>query len=227
MLAAFASLALGLAQTSAPAAATPTIVFQFENPQLQPASYSIEIHADGSGRYQSAPASPAPGVPISADTAADIAPTPIDRAITIGQPLRSQLFSAARGHHFFATACEAAKMHVAFTGKKTLSYSGPDGQGACTFNYSKDDQLNRLADQLEAVAFTLEEGQKLAQQHEHSRLALDAEMETLAESSKAGRALEIQNIAPQLQSIADDEQVLDRARKRARALLGSTGYDGR
>jgi hypothetical protein len=219
-------LAVAGSQTPAPAssASQATIVFQFENPQLQPASYSIEIREDGSGRYKSNPAPPAAA---SADPAAAsdpqdvIAPQSQDREIRIEEPLRAQLFAAARSHQFFAMACEAPKIHVAFTGKKTLSYSGPDGHGSCTYNYSRDAELNRIADELVAVAFTLEEGQRLAVEHGHSRLALDAEMETLEDAARNNRALEIQNIAPELKSIADDESVLLRARKRANALLAA------
>lgn len=226
ILAALFTLSLAMLQSSA-APASPTIVFQFEDPQLQPSSYSIEIREDGSGHYKSTPAAPTPGTTIPSDSADEILTSqPQDREIKIGDPLRSELFAAARSHHFFAMACEAPKNHVAFTGKKTLTYSGTDGRGSCTYNYSRDDQLNRVAEDLEAVAFTLEEGQRLALQHEHSRLALDAELETLQDSAKGGRALEIENIAPQLQSIVDDEAVLLRARKRAKALLvGSSSTD--
>jgi hypothetical protein len=226
MLNTLAMLALAFLQTPANSPASATISFQFENAQLQPASYSLEIHEDGSGHYKSAPGVPTPGAGVDAGPADYITPQALNREIKVSEPLRSQLFAAARSHHFFAMECEATKLHVAFTGKKTLTYSGTDGRGSCTYNYSKDDQLNRLAEQMEAIAFTLEEGQRMALQHEHSRLALDAELETLQDAAKSGRALEIENIAPQLQSIAEDEEVLLRARRRARMLLGG-GTDGR
>jgi hypothetical protein len=225
MLLVLLTLAFGLWQTPAAAGGSPTIVFQFENPQLQPAAYSIEIHEDGSGHYKSTPAAPTPT--IASDPADEITPQPQDRAIRIGEPLRTQLFAAARSHHFFAIACEAPKSHVAFTGKKTLTYSAADGHGSCTFNYSRDESLNRMVEELEAVAFTLEEGQRITIQHQHSRLALDAELETLEDAAKNGRALEIENIAPQLQSVVDDQEILLRARKRAKALLGGSVADGR
>jgi hypothetical protein len=216
-------ITLAFALSQAPPAASPTITFKFENPQLQPATYSLEIHEDGSGRYKSVPAAQTPDTAIPSGPTDEIMPQPLDREVKIGDPLRAQLFAAARSHHFFAIACEAPKIRVAFTGKKTLTYSGKDGQGSCTYNYSRDEQLNHIAEQLEAVAFTLEEGQRIALQHEHSRLALDAELEALQEAASSGRALEIGNIAPQLQSIVDDEEILLRARKRAKALLGGSG----
>jgi len=213
----FPILALLALTVSTATDAASTVTFRFENPQLQPASYSLEIHEDGSGHYKSVPGTPA----VDSFSTDVVAPQPLDRAIKVSDALRNQLFSAAHSHRYFATACEATKLHVAFTGKKTLVYSGADGQGSCTYNYSQDDLLNRISDEMQAVSFTLEEGQRIALQLQHSPLALDAELETLQDAAKSGRALEIQNIAPQLQSVADNESVLERARKRARALLAS------
>ena len=56
-------------------------------------------------------------------------------------------------------------------------------------------------------------------QHEHARLSLDPELETLDRLAKAGNALELENIAPVLNDIAADNAVLERARRQARALL--------
>jgi hypothetical protein len=81
----------------------------------------------------------------------------------------------------------------------------------------------KLSDDLIAVAYALEVGRRLAVEHEHDRLSLDAELEELDDAVKGGRAQQIQNIAPQLETIASDEQVLSRARARARQLLGKSG----
>jgi hypothetical protein len=205
-------------QTSPPAAASSAeIRFTFDHPQLDPAHYTLVIHEDGSGHYKSTP-----GVHTGFYTDS-VAPGPADRDIQVHDPLLATLFQGARSHQFFAIECEAPASHVAFTGKKTLSYAGPDGHGECTFNWSHDDQLNQLANDLMAIAYTLEEGSRLALMHLHSRLSLDAELENLQESFKDHRALALENIAPELQSIAADTAVMNRARNRARALLsGST-----
>ena len=196
------------------------IRFIFENPKLQPANYLLDIYEDGRGYFKSEPGS------ISPPDAEGIMPQPLSTDITIEEPLRGLLFKTARSHNFFAVACESAKVKVAFTGKKALQYTGPDGNGACTFDWSRDQQLMKVADDLIAVAFTLEEGRRLTVEYEHDRLSLDAELESLQDSVKAGRAQQIQNIAPQLQAIAADEKVMDRARTRARALLGGNGKKG-
>ncbi|HEX3472474.1 MAG TPA: hypothetical protein VHT28_14940 [Silvibacterium sp.] len=220
------ALALTLFQTAAPApdaartgtAAPAQLRFAFEHSQLNPSSYILLIHEDGSGHYQSGLASaPAPGNEESVVSA------PVDRDIQIHDPLLSTFFHDARAHRFFAITCEAPGSHVAFTGKKTVGYTGPDGHGECTYNWSNDQQLNQLANDLMAVAYTIEVGRRLGVEHLHDRLALDAELEGLQEAVKDHRALEIENISTELQSVANDEAVMNRARNRARALLnGST-----
>ncbi len=193
------------------------IRFVFENPKLQPANYVIDINEDGTGHFHSEPGSAV------AQDSEGIAPEAMDTDIKIGEPLRGSLFKTARAHNYFNVACESTKSRIAFTGKKALQYSGTDGNGSCTFNWSHDQQLMKAVDDLIAVAFTLEEGQRLTVEHEHNRLGLDAELEVLQDAVKSGRAQQIQNIAQQLEGIASDEKVLERARLRARQLLASSG----
>ncbi|MGC1297638.1 MAG: hypothetical protein WA869_21610 [Alloacidobacterium sp.] len=196
---------------------TARIRFIFENPKLQPASYVLDINEDGTGHFHSQPGS------ASSSDAEAIAPQAVTTDIKIDEPLRSSLFKTARSHNHFDVACESTKPKVAFTGKKALQYTGPDGDGSCTFNWSRDQQIMKIADDLIAVAYTLEVGRRLTVEHEHNRLGLDAELEELQDAAKSGRAQQIQNIAPQLEGIASDENVMERARLRARQLLGKGG----
>ena len=210
----------GALLASAQQNSTARIRFIFENPKLQPASYSIEIGEDGSGHFKSEPGSASP-----ADSEG-VMPHPFSSDIKIEEPLLSLLFKTARSHNHFNVVCESTKVKVAFTGKKALQYSGPDGDGSCTFNWSRDQQLMKISDDMVAVAFTLEEGRRLAVEHEHSRLSLDAELESLQDAVKSGRAQQVQNIAPILQAILSDELVMERARNRARQLLAGDGKTG-
>jgi hypothetical protein len=221
MLAAAAVLALALSQaaplSSGLAAAHPAeIHFSFEHPQLDPASYTLIIREDGTGHYKSTPG--------PSNSSADVvASAPLDRDITVRDPLLASLFRTARSNHLFAMECEAPDSHIAFSGKKTLAYTGSDGHGECTFNWSHDQQLNQLGNDLMAIAYTIYEGGRLAIEHVHSRLSLDSELENLQDAVKDRRALEIENIAPELQFIAADPAVMNRARNRARALLNGSG----
>jgi hypothetical protein len=188
------------------------IVFSFDHPQLQPAHYTITIDETGAGRFTSQPGS-------VSDASDGVFPAPVDRPIQLDDTLRADLFGYARTHSFFATHCASAQTNLAFTGNKTLTYSGPDGSGSCTFVWAGDPALQRIVDQLGAVAFTLEEGRRLDVEVHHDRLGLDAELEALQEAVKDRRASDLPNIAEELHAIADNQQVMDRARKRALALL--------
>jgi len=75
------------------------------------------------------------------------------------------------------------------------------------------------------MAATLDEGSKLQRQYEHGRLSLDSEMEVLEQMAHDERAIELENIAPILQTLAGDEAVLQRVQRRARALLAQVKND--
>jgi hypothetical protein len=150
---------------------------------------------------------------------------PQDRPIHISRTLREAMFAAARKSKLFAFPCDDGGKNVAFQGTKTLEYAGPEGKGSCVYNWSKNAQIEKLTDQFEAMASTLDEGSRLQRQYEHGRLSLDSEMEILDQMVHEGRAIELENIAPILQTLAGDEAVLQRVQRRARALLEAAKSD--
>ena len=211
VIALFAILVTGTvtAQSAVPKSNMAQVRFTVGDAQLEPVQYSLEILQDGSGSYTASYTA----------TKASSAALPAKQVIHIHDPLLSQVFLMARKYHFFAIQCQQKHSHVAFTGNKTLAYTGPDGSGSCTFNYSHDQSINQIATELIAVAYTLEIGTRLAQEHRYDRLSLDAELAALQEATQEQRAIELGNIAPELNAIANDDAVMNRARERARALL--------
>lgn len=192
--------------------------FTYENPKLQPHKYLIVVEEDGSGHFSSeGGATPADGASMSSESQ--------DRPIHVSKALRESIFAAARKNRFFAISCDDGGKNIAFQGTKTLAYDGPDGKGSCTYNWSKNPQIEKLTDQFEALAATLDEGSKLERQYEHGRLSLDAEMEVLEQMVRDERAIEIENIAPILKTLAGDEAVLQRVQRRARSLLAQAPSD--
>jgi hypothetical protein len=200
----------------APASATPpagTIRFTFDNPQLQPAHYEITIHADGTGHFISRVGSAPP------DDIANLPAQGQERDIQLTDAARDRLFATAAREKYFAVKCDAGGAKIAFQGTKNLAYDGPDGHGSCAYNYTQDAKLQWVTTELTGLAATLEEGRRLTVQHEHARLVIDAELETLTTMVKDGQATEVQNIAPILGVIIADENVMLRARRRAQALM--------
>jgi len=194
------------------------IRFTYENPKLEPHKYVLVVEEDGSGNFHSE------GSGGSAD-GQSMSSEPLDRPIHVSKTIREGMFAAARKNKFFAKVCDDGGKNIAFQGTKTLEYEGPDGQGSCTYNWSKNGQIDKLTDQFEALAATLDEGSKLQRQYEHGRLSLDSEIEILDQMVREGRAIEIENIAPLLQTLAGDEAVLQRVQRRARTLLAAAPSD--
>ena len=146
-------------------------------------------------------------------------PEALTREVHISAPVVEQMFATARAQKWFATDCDDRKDKFAFQGKKELAYAGPEGGGSCTYNWSKAQSIQKLTATMESIAFTLEEGRRLAVEHKHDRLGLDAELAVLSAAVKDGRALEIENIRPELEAIIEDETVLERARLIAKKML--------
>lgn len=202
----------GLAQTAPPPSMAPTVSFHFENAGLQLSRYTVTVHPDGSGHFHSDGGGAPP------ENSSDLPSEGLDRPIQLSPAATQRIFAAAHAKKLFAMNCEAGGK-VAFTGKKELSYSGPDGQGSCQYNYSHDPQIQWLTGEMQGIAATLEAGRRLQLQHEHGRLNLDAELADLETMVHNGQAVELGNIAPILTDIVQDEAVLERAQRRARQLL--------
>jgi hypothetical protein len=209
--------ALGEPPVAAQGGTQAQIRFTYENPKLQPPKYVITVAEDGSGHFTSEAGGPTDGQSMSSE--------PQDRPIHISKTLREAMFTTARKNKLFAISCDDGGKNIAFQGNKTLEYDGPEGKGSCMYNWSKNAQIDKLTDQFEAIAATLDEGGKLQRQYEHGRLSLDSEIQILEQMVHDGRAIELENIAPILQTLAGDEAVLQRVQRRARTLLQGAKSD--
>jgi len=207
-------LTLGMMQGSADAGAVLRI--DFSNPGLTPEKWTIELHPDGRAHFHSDPG------PKTAAELHTIEPGPVDRDVQLSRDFAARAFATVRHHRLLADGCES-HMKVAFQGWKKISYSGPDGTGECEFNYSKSKDIQDLGDSFIAVASTVVEGARLELLLQHDPLGLDKEMEFLKEASDDGRLKEMCAIHPILAKLADDEDVMERVRKRARMLLDESG----
>jgi hypothetical protein len=197
-----------------PAIAQTSGVFEidFTNASLVPAHWRLKLNSEGSGQFD------AEGGQTSPQDKNGILAGDVHRSIQLSPEFTARVFATARERKLFQFPCES-HMKVAFQGTKRLSYSGPEGNGACEFNYSKDKQIQALGDSLMAVENTLLYGARLEKLLQHDRLGLDKEMESLAMAAHDGSAIEVGAIREILTRIASDEQVLERARRKARLLL--------
>jgi hypothetical protein len=185
---------------------------EFKNDKLVPPRWELTLNPDGSGQFDAdaGPMTPQPGRQIVAGA--------VHRPVQLSPEFTAHVFAVARARKFFAMECDG-HMKVAFQGTKRLSYTGPEGTGACEYNYSKDKEIQDLGHALLGVENTLMFGARIEKLLQHDRLGLDLEMENLATAVHEGNAVEIGSIREILTRIASDEQVLERARRKARQLL--------
>jgi hypothetical protein len=191
------------------------VSFQFDRTGLPVPHFTLRVREDGTGSYV------ADQVEIAA-TATSMrgqAAQHIDRPINLTPGTVAKIFKTARAANHLNIECASKAKNIADTGKKTLSYTGADGAGSCTYNYSEIKAVETLTDIFLAIAYTLDEGRTLAFLHRYDRLGLDAEMISFAEELEAGRAVELGTISPTLAAIADDPAVIQRVRLRAAKML--------
>jgi hypothetical protein len=190
----------------------PVVQVDYANPGLSPSQWTITLHSDGTGHFRSQMGKPPDGESRQIETPS------VDRDVLVSAAFAVRVFEAAQRNKWFNEACES-HLKVAFQGWKTFTYTGPQGQGACTFNYSKIKDMQDLGESMQAVAETILEGARLELLLQHDRLGLDAEMEFLSDAAEDGRAQQIGAIREILERLVQDDQVLERVRRRARALL--------
>ena len=188
----------------------------FSNPALYPAQWTLVIHPDGSGHFH------AEGGNKPSDEDGMILPARVDRDVTLSSDFASHIFQSVHDKRLLSGKCES-HLKVAFQGLKKISYSGPDGQGGCEFNYSSSKAIQELGDSLVAVGSTLIEGARLELLLQHDPLGLDKAMQYVVEASDDGRLQQICVIRGILERLQDDPHVLERVRKRARLLLARSG----
>jgi hypothetical protein len=190
----------------------PVVSVDFSNPGLSPSHWTISLHPDGSGHFRSEMGS------VGTDSAGEMQIPNVSRDIQLSPRFAETVFDTAEHHSWFNEKCES-NLKVAFQGVKTLSYSGPDGTGSCAFNFSRDKEIQGLGDSFVAVAQTILEGVRLEMLLQHDPLGLDKEIETLSQAAQDGRAQQIGVIRGILERLAQDDNVMEMVRKRARTLL--------
>jgi hypothetical protein len=207
----FAVLLLG---ATLPALGDPgsKLELDYSNPGLTPGHWVLSLAPDGSGHFRSEQGD----APV--DTSQGFQAGNVDRDIKVSAEFAGHVFEVVHQHSFSESGCES-HMKVAFQGWKKLTYNGPDGAASCTFNYSKDKQIQNLGESLVAVAMGILEGARLQTLLQHDRLGLDKEMDFLVEAAGDGRVQQIGTIRGILERLADDSEVMERVRKRAKQLL--------
>lgn len=198
------------------AASKAVVRVEFSNPGLYPAQWTLVLHPDGSGHFH------AEGGTKPNDDQDTLLPSSVDRDLNLSADYTAHLFQTVHDPRILHGKCES-HLKVAFQGLKKISYSGPDTEGSCEFNYSNTRQIQELGESLVGVGQTLIEGARLELLLQHDPLGLDKAIQYIVEAADDGRLQQICAIRDILERLEDDPHVLDRVRKRARLLLAKAG----
>jgi hypothetical protein len=209
------ALFAGLLMLPVQGEAGPVLRVDYSNPGIIPAQWTLVIHPDGRGHFHAERGNAPSSQPLIME------PTIVDRDIHLNEEFAKRLFTPGRRQQILTGKCES-HLNVAFQGWKKISYSGPDGEGSCEFNYAKNKEIQQLGDAIVGVASTIVEGARLELLLQHDPLGLDREMEYLIDASGDGRLQQLCTIRGILERLEADPAVLERVRKRARILLAQS-----
>jgi hypothetical protein len=196
------------------------ISFHFERPGMEVPEYTFVIHQDGTGTYEASIEAMAASPNAARYAKPDAAPimTHLEISYTMPSAFTQRLFTQMHTARVEPN-CASKQKNVANTGLKTLTYVSPADSKQCTFNFTENNSITALAETFQAMSFTLSVGRKLAYDERFDRLGLDHDMNGLVEAAKENRAQGISLITSELQSLINNERVMERVRRNASALL--------
>ncbi len=186
-----------------------TVTFSFDWPQGVPwQKYSIEVQSDGKARFD--------GVP-HPDGTNDT--DPYQQDFIMSDLNRQRIFELSQKLNYFRGDLDSHLKHIAQTGKKTLQYRSSQVQGANTYNYSQNADVQELTNLFLGIATTIDFGRQLAFEYRFDKLGMDKLLKELEDMQSSHSVHELRVIAPILHKIADDPNLMNISRKSAQHIL--------
>jgi hypothetical protein len=185
----------------------PIVSFSLELTGAVPPYYSISVGSTGKAAYRS---SPIPG---------DMEGDPYITKFVVSQAASTHIFQLAKKLHYFKGDFEYHKGRLANTGAKTLYYTDPKTNNSTAYNYSSNQDIQELTRLFQGISTTLEFGRRLQYYYDHQKLGLDDELKRMDQMAQDGQLEELQAVAPILQTIANDPQVMHIDQQHAQHLL--------
>ncbi|HEU5337298.1 MAG TPA: hypothetical protein VFU27_15105 [Terriglobales bacterium] len=185
----------------------PVVSFSLELPGAVPPYYSISVEGTGRAAYR---ASPEPE---------NMEGDPYILKFVISQPARTRIFELAKKLHYFKGDFAYHKGRLANTGIKTLYFTDETTNNSTTYNYSANPAVQDLTRLFQNISATLEFGRRLQYYYDHQKLGLDDQLKRMDQMAQDGELDELQAVAPILQKIAADPEVMRIDQAHARHLL--------
>ena len=196
------------------ASASPSITFERFWQDFTPQSVTITVSANGAAKYSSRD----PGK--NGDEADEY-----QTEFTMSPARLEKLFRYAKEADYFQGDFTFKKHVVASTGKKTLTYVDASRRFNTTYDYSEHKAIQEITSIFMGVSNTIEHGRKLQFLRRFDKLGLEAELKVMEDAAESHSLVEMQLIAPTLESIAEDSAILNIARQRAHRLLAKANSE--
>lgn len=195
----------------------PQVSFDWVTTGPQPEEFSITVISTGSAALEITDRSGSDG------TAAG---SPLIVRFVMTEPNRGRVFQLAKQANFFQGDFDYRRTRVANTGIKTLTYTDAQHHNFTTFNWSQNKAIQQLTDLFSGIYWTEHYGRILQQQHRYDKLGLNDTLGAMLDAARRGEVTQLQLVEPVLLSIAQDDQVMNIARMRARKLLQQVPESG-
>lgn len=202
-----------LAQDAGPAPddELPTVTFTQAFPRSEPAYLSLRIDSAGHAAYESRREEGEPDQPELGE--------PYRVQFVISQATTRRIFALAESLRYFEGDWDFKKHRIADTGRKTLLYSDSTRNHQTTYNWSENRAVQELTDIFQGISSTQEAAYELNRLRRYDRLGLNRQLERMEDLAKNGWLRELQVIAPLLEKLANDREIMHIARQRAQRLL--------
>ena len=194
--------------------ATPSITFERVWQDFTPQNVTIAVSANGVTKYSSR---------TSATNGGDA--DEYQTEFTMSHDRCDKLFRYAREANYFQGDFAFKKHVVASTGKKTLVYADASRHFNTTYDYSEHKAIQEITSIFSGISNTIEHGRKLQFLRRFDKLGLEAELKVMEDAAESHSLVEMQLIAPALESIAEDHSILNIARQRAHRLLAKANSE--
>lgn len=213
LLLAWSGLAFPQSSTPAPdsAPALPSVTFTQAFPRATPAYFSLRIDSAGQAAYESRREEGQPGLPELGE--------PYRVEFVVSKTTARRVLDLAQSLNYFQGDWDFKKHRIADTGRKTLIYADSSRNYQTTYNWSENAAVQELTDTFQGISNTQEAAYELSRLRRYDRLGLNQQLERMEEMAKSGWLRELQAIAPLLEKLANDREIMHIARQRAQRLL--------
>jgi len=202
---------MALQHPAAQAASETSVTFSFDWLRGDPwQKYTINVQSDGKAQFDGTP---------HPDESNDA--EPYQQGFTMSEANRQKIFALAQNLNYFRGDFDSHMKHVANTGSKTLEYRSAQINSSTTYNWSKNPDIQELTRIFQGIAMTIDYGRKLAFQYRFDKLGIDQRMKELQDLQANHDVEELQIVAPILQKIEADPNIMNISRQGAQRLLRS------